>query len=74
MRYHDIPIQSTDGESGCGVSAAGDHLEAVGTVLKSGRTLPVCRLEVFSVRGDDRKLVAAGQRTLISVPTDPGSA
>jgi uncharacterized protein (TIGR00369 family) len=48
--------------------AAGDHLEAIGTVLKSGRTLSICRLEVFTVGNDGRKLVAAGQQTLISVP------
>jgi uncharacterized protein (TIGR00369 family) len=48
--------------------AVGDRLEAVGTVLKSGRTLTVCRLEVFGVRDDGgRKLVAAGQQTLIRV-------
>lgn len=47
--------------------AAGD-LEAVGTVLRPGRTITVCRLEVFSVDGDQRKLVAAGQQTLISIP------
>ncbi|MFE7338293.1 PaaI family thioesterase [Streptomyces griseus] len=48
--------------------AAGDHLEAVGTVLKSGRTLTVCRLEVFGVQEDgSRKLVANGQQTLIRV-------
>jgi acyl-coenzyme A thioesterase PaaI-like protein len=47
--------------------AAGDHLEAIGTVLKSGRTLSICRLEVFTVGNDGRKLVAAGQQTLISV-------
>ena len=48
--------------------AAGDHLEAIGTVLRSGRTLSVCQLEVFAVQGNQRKLVAAGQQTLISVP------
>ncbi|MEO6502681.1 MAG: PaaI family thioesterase [Jatrophihabitantaceae bacterium] len=48
--------------------ATGDHLEAEGTVLKSGRTLTVCRLEVFSVQDAERKLIAAGQQTLISVP------
>ncbi|XMN06645.1 PaaI family thioesterase [Streptomyces griseobrunneus] len=48
--------------------AAGDHLEAVGTVIKSGRTLTVCGLEVFGVQGDGRrKLVANGQQTLIRV-------
>ncbi len=48
--------------------AAGDHLEAIGTVLRSGRTLSVSQLEVFAVQGNQRKLVAAGQQTLISVP------
>ncbi|WP_072484924.1 PaaI family thioesterase [Streptomyces atratus] len=48
--------------------AADDHIEAIGTVLKSGRTLPVCQLEVYGVRADgERKLVANGQQTLIRV-------
>jgi uncharacterized protein (TIGR00369 family) len=51
--------------------AEGEYLEAVGTVLKSGRTLTVCRLEVFGVRGEHRSLVAAGQQTLIRVDERP---
>ncbi|WNO73809.1 MULTISPECIES: PaaI family thioesterase [unclassified Streptomyces] len=51
--------------------ALGDHIEAIGTVLKSGRTLTVCRLEVFGVRGDERSLVASGQQTLIRVEARP---
>lgn len=51
--------------------AAGDHLEAIGTVLRSGRTLSVCRLDVFAVTGADRKQIAAGQQTLIAVPSAP---
>ncbi|MBW8700878.1 putative esterase [Streptomyces sp. MBT84] len=47
--------------------AVGDHLEAVGTVLKAGRTLTVCGLEVFGVRDGGRKPVANGQQTLIRV-------
>ena len=47
--------------------ASGDHLEAVGTVRTSGRTLSVCQLDVFGVRGDQRALVAIGQQTLIKV-------
>ncbi|MFD4670745.1 PaaI family thioesterase [Lentzea sp. NPDC058450] len=47
--------------------ALGDHVEAVGTVLKPGRTLTVCRFDVFAVTGAERKLVAAGQQTLIQV-------
>ena len=45
--------------------AVGDRIEAIGTVLKSGRTLTVCNLEVFGVRDGRRKLVANGQQTLI---------
>jgi uncharacterized protein (TIGR00369 family) len=52
--------------------AVGDHIEAVGTVLKSGRTLTVCQLEVFAVQGSKRSLVAAGQQTLICVPEKSG--
>jgi uncharacterized protein (TIGR00369 family) len=51
--------------------AEGEYLEAVGTVLKSGRTLTVCRLEVFGVRGEHRSLVATGQQTLIRVDERP---
>ncbi|MFI2347531.1 PaaI family thioesterase [Streptomyces sp. NPDC019443] len=49
--------------------AVGDHLEAIGTVLKPGGTLTVCQLEVRGVQPDGaRKLVANGQQTLIRVP------
>ncbi|MFJ6805519.1 PaaI family thioesterase [Streptomyces anulatus] len=55
--------------------AAGDHLEAIGSVLKAPRpgaprrrTLTVCQLEFHGVRSDGaRKLVANGQQTLIRV-------
>lgn len=50
--------------------AAGDHLEAVGTVRKSGRTLSVCQLDVYGVRDGERTLVATGQQTLIGVRGD----
>lgn len=45
--------------------AAGDHLEAVGTVRKSGRTLSVCQLDVYAVQAGERSLVATGQQTLL---------
>jgi acyl-coenzyme A thioesterase PaaI-like protein len=45
----------------------GDRMEAVGTVLKAGRTPTVCGLEVFDIRGDRRKLVANGQQSPIRV-------
>ena len=46
--------------------AAGDHIEAVGTVLKAGRTLTVCQLEVFAVQDSSRSLVAVGLQTLVA--------
>jgi len=51
--------------------AVGEHIEAIGTVLKSGRTLTVCRLEVFGVRDGRRTLVAAGQQTLFCLHERP---
>ncbi|MBD2897901.1 PaaI family thioesterase [Actinomadura nitritigenes] len=51
--------------------AEGERIEAEGTVLRPGRTLTVCRLEVFAVRDERRKLVAAGQQTLICVEGRP---
>jgi uncharacterized protein (TIGR00369 family) len=51
--------------------AEGDQLEAVGTVIKPGRTLTICRLEVFGVTADRRTLVAAGQQTLIQIEARP---
>ena len=48
--------------------ARGAYIEAVGTVVKSGRTLTVCRLEAHGVHPDGtRTLIAHGQQTLIRV-------
>lgn len=55
------------------LAPAASNLEAIGTILRPGRTLAVCQLEVFSVIDGTRKLVAAGQQTLISVAVEPGS-
>ncbi|MET9268195.1 PaaI family thioesterase [Kribbella sp. NPDC003557] len=51
--------------------AEGDHLQAVGTVIKPGRTLTICHLEVFAVTPTTRTLVAAGQQTLIQIESRP---
>lgn len=45
----------------------GDHLRAVGEVLKSGATLTICRSEVFVVRDGNEKLCAAAQSTLMEL-------
>lgn len=52
--------------------AKGDLLQAVGRVIKPGRTLTICQLDVWSVSGDTRQHVATGLQTLIRIPTpDP---
>lgn len=51
--------------------ARGDWLEATGRVIKPGRTLTICQLEVWALTGDSRTHVATGMQTLICVPA-PG--
>lgn len=40
-------------------------------MIRSGRTLTVCNLEVFGVQGDQQTLVATGQQTLIQIESRP---
>ena len=47
--------------------ARGDWLEAVGRVIKPGRTLTVCQLDVWGIAPDRRVHVATGMQTLIQV-------
>ena len=47
------------------IAPAGDQLVAQGTVIKSGRTLTICRLEVCARQSDQRTLIAVGQQSLI---------
>lgn len=50
----------------------GEFLEAVARVVKSGRTLTVCQLEVNAHQGDSISTVAVGQQTLICLRDRPG--
>ncbi|ADG73346.1 thioesterase superfamily protein [Cellulomonas flavigena DSM 20109] len=54
------------------LAPAGRRLEAVASVLKHGRTLTVCRIDVLAHGDDSTRLIAAAQQTLIST-TAPGS-
>lgn len=45
--------------------AKGDALQAVGQVIKAGRTLTICQLQVFAEQAQVLKPVAVGQQTLI---------
>ncbi|HTS94559.1 MAG TPA: PaaI family thioesterase [Stellaceae bacterium] len=51
--------------------AAGERFLAVGRVLRPGRTLTVCGLEVFALLGSERTTIALGQQTLICLEGQP---
>ncbi|MBU8545609.1 MULTISPECIES: PaaI family thioesterase [Roseomonadaceae] len=51
--------------------AEGEALEATGRVVKSGRTLTICTLEVAALRAGQRIPVAIGQQTLICLAGRP---
>ncbi|SDX59140.1 uncharacterized domain 1-containing protein [Roseicitreum antarcticum] len=52
--------------------AQGDYLEAIGRVIKHGRTLTICKLDVWGVTGEVRKHVATGMQTLICIQGPTG--
>ncbi|MBC7843760.1 MAG: PaaI family thioesterase [Gemmatimonadaceae bacterium] len=47
--------------------AVGDYLRAVGRVVRAGRTLTVCSGEVWAVSGDEARVVALMQATMMAV-------
>jgi uncharacterized protein (TIGR00369 family) len=51
--------------------AAGERFIAVGEVVKPGRTLTICRLEVSALKVEQRTLIAIGQQTLICLEGTP---
>ena len=51
--------------------AAGDRFLARGEVVKTGRTLTICRLEVNAMKGAQPTLIAIGQQTLICLEGQP---
>lgn len=46
----------------------GEELEAVGKVVKAGKSLTVCTFKVFANNEGESKLIALGQQTLILLP------
>lgn len=48
-------------------AADGEHAHAVGRVIRSGRTLTVCQLDVYVDKAGRRNHCAAGLQTLMSV-------
>jgi uncharacterized protein (TIGR00369 family) len=51
--------------------AGGDFLRAIGRVVRAGRTLTVCSGEVWAITGDDARIVAVMQATMMGVPSAP---
>ena len=47
--------------------AQGDYLDAVGRVIKPGRTLTICQMDVWGVGPKGRVHVATGMQTIIRV-------
>lgn len=45
--------------------AVGDALEATGTIIRHGRTLTICQLDVEAIKDGARTRIAIGQQTLI---------
>ena len=52
----------------------GDMLIGRGTVLKSGKTLTICRSDLFVAQNGEEKLCAAGQSTLIQLQETPSKS
>ena len=51
--------------------AAGERFVALGEVVRPGRTLTICRLEVAAIAGERRTVIAIGQQTLICLEGQP---
>lgn len=51
--------------------ATGDRLEAVGKVIKNGRTLTICQLDVWAITDSKRVHAATGMQTLICLRDRP---
>lgn len=63
----DVAVLSVEFKINLLAPATGERLRAVGTVIKSGRTLTVCRADVIALRPGESVTVAAMQATMMSV-------
>ncbi|WP_258063259.1 PaaI family thioesterase [Pseudoclavibacter sp. Z016] len=54
--------------------ARGQEFQAVGAVIRAGRTLTVCCLDVWAVDATERTHIATGQQTLIRVEAPESDA
>ncbi|MGS1118395.1 PaaI family thioesterase [Castellaniella sp. UC4442_H9] len=51
--------------------AQGESLEAVGRVLRRGRTITVVQIDVYALNAGERKSVALMQQTIMNLPLPP---
>lgn len=54
--------------------AKGDFLLAEAKVIRSGRTLTICQIDVYGVTGNERTHVALAQQTLMCMHGKPDTA
>lgn len=48
--------------------ARGESLEAVGRVIRAGRTLSICQVDVYALNAGEKTPVALMQQTIMSLP------
>lgn len=46
----------------------GESLEAVGRVVRSGRTLTVCQVDIFALQAGEKTAIALMQQTIMAMP------
>jgi uncharacterized protein (TIGR00369 family) len=67
MMPSDAAVMSVEFKINMLAPAEGPRLVARGRVIRSGRTITVCRADVFSVKPEGEKLVATMQGTMMAV-------
>lgn len=70
----DASVLTTEFKINLVAPAAGERLRAVGQVVKPGRTLSVCDVEVFALVDGRQKLCAKMLQSLICLANQPDSA
>jgi uncharacterized protein (TIGR00369 family) len=63
----DAAVMSAEFKLNLLAPAAGERFRATGRVIRAGRTLSVCTAEVEALVGDERRLVALMQGTMMAV-------
>ncbi len=69
----DASVLTTEFKINLVAPAAGERLRAVGQVVKPGRTLTVCDVEVFALADGRQKLCAKMLQSLICLANQPDS-